>query len=406
MWLKFLLLGFEKCNVLKILFVLSRFPWPLEKGDKLRAFHFLRLLSKKHEVHLFALSDRKISYEDAQAVRPYVSSVEVVRCNRWRILQGLVWAFLRRKPFQVGYFHNHAAHKRFRVVMDEVRPDLIFCQLLRVAEYVKGIKTRKVLDYQDALSLNMQRRAAASHGALGLICSREAKALAKYEKRVFDWFDTRIIISEPDKEAINHPEKEKIAVVPNGVDYEFFSPTDDVDRSFHIVFTGNMSYAPNVEAAIWLAREIFPMVRAAVPDARLLLAGSSPLNAVKALATEDIIVTGWMPDIRDAYNKARVFVAPMKTGSGLQNKLLEAMSMKLPCITTTLANASLVAEENREIIVADSAGNIAEAIVKVLKDRNLAAQIGRAGYEMVRRRFSWDSIIGEFEEKQLKHIKS
>lgn len=395
-----------KSFVLKILVVLSRFPWPLEKGDKLRAFHFLRLLSQNHEIHLFALSDRKISENDVDAIRPYAMSIEIIRCTKWRILQGLLWAFFRRKPFQVGYFYNRFAHRKIKSVVETVKPDLIFCQLVRVAEYVKRFSVSKVLDYQDALSLNMYRRSAASRGALRVICSREAKALARYESRVFDWFDSRIIISEPDKAAINHPCKDKIVVVPNGVDYEFFSPGENVDRPYHIVFTGNMSYAPNVAGALWLAGEIFPLVKAAVPDATLLLAGSSPLNVVKALANEDITVTGWMPDIRDAYNSAKVFVAPMKTGSGLQNKLLEAMSMKLPCITTSLANASLMAAENKEVIVADTAENIAGSIVKVLQDSRLSDQIGQAGYEMVRRKFSWDSIIGEFEEKQLKYIKS
>jgi polysaccharide biosynthesis protein PslH len=389
---------------LKILFILPRFPWPLEKGDKLRAFHFIRLLSETNEIHLFALTDRKVKKEDYAAILPYCRSVEVAYCSKWRIFRGLIWAGLRGLPFQAGYFFHRPARGRIAALANRISPDLILCQLVRVAHYTKGLPGIKMIDYQDALSLNLARRANASRGLRRNFFRWESDLLRRYEVKVLNMFDHHLIISQPDKEAIAHPDREKIQVVPNGVDYAYFSADPGVEKRFDIVFTGNMSYAPNVEGAVWLAEKILPLVRKHIPSASLLLAGSSPLKQVWDLNGDGVRVTGWMPDIRDAYNSSRVFVAPMLTGSGLQNKLLEAMAMQLPCITTSLANDALQAEDRKEVIVADTSEEIASAIVTLLTNHNLAEQIAGAGYELVHRKFCWRAVLGTLDRETIQKL--
>ncbi len=386
---------------MKILVVLSRFPWPLEKGDKLRAFHFIRMLSAKHKVHLFALSDRKLNDADYEALAPYCASIEVLLLTRFRILMGLIRSMLKRLPFQVGYFYHPGAGKRLDEMVSRIDPDLIFCQLVRVAGYVTELPGKKILDYQDAFSLNMQRRGDASSGTAGWVFRREARLLRKYERELFDRFAIRLIISEPDRQAINHLGRDEIMVVPNGVDFNFFTPNDKAVKLYDIVFIGNMAYPPNVEGACWLANDILYLVRRTLPGATLLLAGSSPLRKVRRLEGRGITVSGWMPDIRQGYASARVFVAPMLSGSGLQNKLLEAMAMKIPCVTTSLANASLMALPEKEVLVADEAPAIAKAIVRLLQEEETSCRIADAGYQMVRRRFCWDTVINSLEEKML-----
>ncbi|MFO7723086.1 MAG: glycosyltransferase [Bacteroidales bacterium] len=393
-----------KSRVLKILFILPRFPWPLEKGDKLRAFHFIRLLSENHEVHLFALSDRLVKKDDYAAILPYCQSLEVAYCSKWRIFRGLIWAGVRRLPFQVGYFYHREARGRIASLANRISPDLVFCQLVRVAHYADRLPGVKMIDFQDALSLNLARRAHASRGLKRLFFMWESNLLQRYEVRVLRMFDLHLIISQPDKDAIAHADRERILVVPNGVDYDYFSADQDAVKSYDIVFTGNMSYAPNVEGAVWLAKEILPLVREHIPGATLLLAGSSPVKAVKELESDGIRVTGWMPDIRNAYNSSKVFVAPMLTGSGLQNKLLEAMAMELPCITTSLANDALQARDRDEIIVADSAGDIASAIAALLTDEGLAKNIATAGNKMVRRKYCWRAVLSRLNVETIQKL--
>jgi glycosyltransferase involved in cell wall biosynthesis len=158
-----------------------------------------------------------------------------------------------------------------------------------------------------------------------------------------------------------------------------------------------MAYPPNVNAAAFLVQEIMPLVWKQLPDAKLLLAGATPDITIRQVASKKVIVTGWMDDIRDAYAHSKVFVAPMRIGTGLQNKLLEAMSMALPCVTTSLANKPLNAKLNHELLVGDNAVEIAGHLVKLLSNSEFADQIASAGYEFVRRQFSWDTANEKLE---------
>ncbi|MEM7298602.1 MAG: glycosyltransferase, partial [Bacteroidota bacterium] len=199
-----------------------------------------------------------------------------------------------------------------------------------------------------------------------------------------------MIISEQDRDFIFHPKRKDIAVIPNGVDQEFFRPVER-QKKYEIVFTGNMNYPPNVDSAVLLARDILPLVKRKVPEAKLLIAGAQPANAVKALASSDVIVSGWMDDIRDAYSESKVFIAPMQIGSGLQNKLLEAMSMGLPCITSALANNALGAEPGKEILVGNNPQEYANHILELLNNQELASDLSDNGLQFIRRKYSWES---------------
>ncbi len=361
----------------------------MEKGDKLRAFHFIRILSENHEIHLFSLSDQNVTGEDLSMLQSWCKTITIERIKTKDILRGIFWSLLHQKPFQIGYFHKPIAFRIVNKLIREISPDVVFCQLVRVAEYATGFKGIKVLDYQDSFSMNMARRAKASSFIHGIVFRREARLLKKVESKVFNDFGIKLIISEPDREAIAHPGRDQIIVVPNGVDFDYFKPSEENKKDYDIVFTGNMSYAPNVEAAVWLAEEILPHIRKKLPGTTLLLAGASPVKRIRVLAGNGITVTGWMPDIRDAYNRSRLFIAPLRTGSGLQNKLLEAMAMELPCITTTLANASLKATNGVHLHIADKVQDIAEIAIKMLENRKEASEIAIAGNRMVKKVFQW-----------------
>jgi glycosyltransferase involved in cell wall biosynthesis len=156
-----------------------------------------------------------------------------------------------------------------------------------------------------------------------------------------------------------------------------------------MVFCGNMAYHPNVEAAVWLAEEILPLVRHRHPHARLLLAGTTPAARVLALQSAHVVVSGWLPDIRSAYASARVFVAPMRTGTGLQNKLLEAMAMGRPSVTTPLANNALGGIPGQHLLVGADSDGLAESVCQLLDHPNEAAGLASQGLQFVRQRFTW-----------------
>ena len=395
---------------MKILVLLPRFPYPLDKGDKLRAYHQIVELAKRHDIYLFALSHEHVEKEQVEALQPYCKAIHVERLPR--LNPNVLCAFLQGQSLQVGYWTTRHAKKAFDEYLHHVQPDVIYRQMVRTMKYSGG----GVLDFQDALSLNTRRRKERAHGLWRLILGYEEKALQRAEQQALHLFDATTIISPIDRDAITQTIKQSgnqaIAIVPNGVDTDYFKVTefqsDKVTESpshsatqplshYTIVFTGNMSYAPNVDAERYLVKEIMPLVWKQCPYGKnVLIAGADPKPAVRALAGPRVTVSGRMDDIRSAYASARMFVAPMRIGSGMQNKLLEAMSMGLPCVTTSIAATPLGATPWEHLLVGDTAEEIADLIVKLTIEETHHA-IADGGHRFVQQHYSWSAAVAPLE---------
>lgn len=372
----------------KLAVVLSRFPYPLEKGDKLRSYYQIKELSKRHDIHLIALSEQKVTQSSIDELNKYCSSITIHRLSKVSILFNAFIALLGKKPIQVGYFYNYFIYKKIQNQLNTLRPDHIFTQLIRTTEYTKNyLDCLKILDYMDAFSKGFERRAENVVWYKKWFYKMEYKRLLIYERVMFDYFDKKTIISEQDKRYIFHPERNQIVCVPNGIDHSFFEEMNR-EKMYDFVFVGNMNYPPNIEAVLLVATELLP----SFPNSKFLIAGADPHQKVLKLAEQNtnITVSGWMDDIKEAYATARIFLAPMKTGTGMQNKLLEAMAMSLPCITTSLANNAIGAVHNESILVCDSS----EETIIILKDllQNPAKQkhIGKKGKAFVKENYSWE----------------
>lgn len=375
---------------MKILVVLPRFPYPLEKGDKLRAYYQIKELSKQNDVYLFCASHCRVLPEHIKAVQAFCKEICLVQSPKLVNYKNIVRNYFSTKSLQIGYWDSLKVRKAFKLFEKKVRPDVLYSQMVRTMPWVSHSDCPKVMDFQDALSMNTERRMEMSRGLWHYILHFEFKMLRSSEYNAFKIFDALTIISESDCDAIPHRRNDEIRIVPNGVDMDFFHPLDS-KKECAVVFCGNMSYEPNVHAARFLTREVMPMVWAQFPDARLLLAGASPKHAVEQLAKGDsrVSVSGFVEDIRQCYASAQAFCAPMLSGSGLQNKLLEAMAMKLPCVTTSLANNSLQAEPEKEVLVGDTASQLADHIKRLLRDEALRDMLSENGHRFVCSRYSW-----------------
>lgn len=384
---------------MKIFVLLPRIPFPLEKGDKLRAFNQIKQLAKRNEIVLGALNDNaKVNEQDAfRALQPYCQSINFIKISKPQILLGLVRAFFKGLPLQCGYFYNRKAAKKVNALIAKHKPEMLYGQLLRTAEYIRHKDIPKAIDYQDIFSYGMKRRADIASFVTRPIYNMEYRRLTRYEAAIFDDFDVRSIISEPDRNLFPHPKRDEILIIPNGVDHDFFKPMER-EKQYDLVFTGNMSYPPNVNAVEYLADEIMPIVWKTLPDTKLYIAGATPDPKVKKAASDRIIVSGWLDDIRDAYAQSRVFIAPMRIGTGLQNKLLEAMSMRLPAITSPLANASLGAKPDEEILIGSNAQEMAQHIFTLLTDKEKADRLAQAGFDFTNRVYDWGKATEKLEE--------
>ena len=383
---------------MKILVVLSRIPFPLEKGDKLRAYYQIRELSKQHDLYLVALYNRRIPAEAMRELTPYCREVHFLRQSPLRSVLNMGAALLVGLPVQCGYFYSHRNHKEIDKIIQEVQPDRIYCQLFRMAEYVRHCRIPKVLDYQDAFSMGMERRAQKAFPLFRPIMRMEGHRIAHYETDIFDDFEHKTIITALDRDCIQHPMKEEIVIVPNGVDFAKFSH-EEVPKTYDLIFSGNMNYPPNVDAAVYLGKEILPELRKKHPDVRLMLAGADPAKKVRALQSEHVTVTGWVPSMTDCYALSRIFIAPMRMGTGLQNKLLEAMSMGLPCVTSPLAGKPLSpAAEEGAIATCSTTRQYVDTLDKLLTDEEYYRNLAQKGHNFVHERYDWGNATRRLNE--------
>lgn len=380
---------------MRILVVLSRVPWPLEKGDKLRAYHLIKELSKQHEIILFCLSDRTVHPEAERKLKEFCSEVLIHRLSRAGLIFRLLTTPLNKRPFQVNYFLSAKAIRAFNRCIEQHIPQHIYCQLVRTAHFALPYTTLpKTMDYMDAMSTGMSRMAGAAKWPLNLVMHWEMKRLKRYETEIYPHFDRHTIISAQDEASMELPGR--LSVIPNGIDSRFFE-AHNTEKTRDIMFSGNLSYRPNVESARYLVKEIMPLVWEKHPEIRVTLAGASPSAQVKSLASDKVEITGWVDDIRDVYRSVRIYVAPMLINTGMQNKLLEAMATPLPCVTTTLANNAIGAKPGEEVLLGDSPREIANQIIRLLENQTFSETLKANGRAFVEKSYKWSEEASRLE---------
>lgn len=384
---------------MKIAVLTSRFPFPLEKGDKLRLYHQIQgLYQAGHEIGLFALSEHMVARGDREVVGRWCrGGMQVYSQPTRQCMRNLAVGWPRGLPLQVAYFFQDKLVPAIRADLQAFQPDLVYCQLIRMVPYVLDWPGPKVLDYMDAFSGIMRKRAFAAHPVLRPFWKAETRRLRRYEGEVFAAFDGHTIISRRDKMDIAHPASEKISVVPNGVNTSFFKPFPAETPPFEIAFIGNMGYHPNVVAGRWLVEYLLPRLQRKYPGIRLLLAGARPARSILRLASPAVRVSGWVPDIREAYQQGQIFIAPLFHGGGQQNKILEAMAMERPCITTSHVNEAIGGRHRKELLIADHEEAFTQQVAFLLEHPDIAAEIGRRARRFVAERFSWSASNRQLE---------
>ncbi len=383
---------------MKIAVVTSRFPYPLEKGDKLRLYFQIKYLAQFHEIILLSLADEKVTDESFQHISSFCKSVHVFPIHKRKAQFNAIKSIFEKLPFEVSYFFNKKIKQNFEEIIEAEKPDHIYCQLIRVSEYIRHLPYSKTLDYMDAFSIGMQRRAENSNPIFRFFLKRDAKKLAHYEANIFHNFQHHTIISKQDCEHLTFKEKEKIQVLPNGVDIDFFKPHPNIEKKYDLAFVGNMGYYPNVQAAIFLVKKILPQLASQHPNLKILIAGARPTTEVKNLASPNITISGWIEDIRHAYASAKIFIAPIFFGRGQQNKILEAMAMGVPCITSDQVNKAIGAIPKDSILIANDVESCQEQISLLLQNEKLQQQLSENGLRFVREHFSWEKYGKQLEQ--------
>lgn len=389
----------ESCLKMRILFIASRFPYPLRYGDQVRGFHHIRLLSRRHEIVL--LSPPPDSTHDAtglKALEPYCEEICLISVPVWRRLLNL-WVFpFTAIPLQALYLYDDAFRLKAQDLMRSRKFDLIHVQLARMAPVLDGLSPRvpAVLDFIDALSVNMAQRAQRKLSPQGLIAGWESRRLAAYERTLVKRYDRLVISSSTDRLAVG--DYANLHVVPNGVDLGDHPFVVGGRLPAMIVFTGTMSYFPNVDAVVWFVQQVLPLVRSKIPEVQFYIVGTRPSSVVRQLArVPGVTVTGSVPSVQEFLSRATIAIAPMQNGSGMQFKVIEAMANGAPFVATPFAMGGLEAIDSEHLLVSKNADAFAKNIVKLLRFPELRLQLSHNARRLVEARYSWEKTVEALE---------
>jgi polysaccharide biosynthesis protein PslH len=345
--------------------------------------------------------------ERAHELEPYCSAVHAVRLPPWRSVLAVAGGSLRSSdPLQVMYYRSAAFRRRLDELVARERFDLVHAYFHRTAPYAAGLRLPRVLELMDSMRLRMERHVAVERAPKRWLFREELRRIAGYELETARRFDRVLVVSEQDREQIPLP---NVTVVPNGVDATAFAPRLQLRRPEVVVFSGNMSYEPNVRAVTWFAERVLPLVRRAVPGAVFEIVGSRPSREVRELERlAGVRVSGYVESMPDALNGASVAVAPMRSGSGIQNKVLEAMACALPIVTTSIGRGSIAARPGVELAVADGEEAFADAVAGLLSHPAEARAVGEAARAFVLEHHTWEAGADQINEiySEIVHTRS
>jgi len=373
---------------LKILFVTPRLPYPPYKGDKLRTWHFIRELSKEHTVDLLSFVESDEERQYTCELKKHCRNVKTVLLPKWWSVFKMLSGLLSLVPFQVLYYSSLRMHFHLKRLLAREKYDVVHVVLVRMLEYAAECRdVPVVIDHIDALSLNIQRRMDNTRNPLKRLAFWwESKKLKIYEKKCERLQTFGVITSPVDANALNHHWS---AVISNGVSTEDFRP-ENVEKKFDAIFTGNMSYFPNVDAVQHYQKNVLPLVCERREDHQCYIVGIEPSKDVQAAHDgKNMVVTGFVEDLVGYLNRACLFVAPLQAGTGIQNKVLEAMSCGLPVVSTSYGNAGIQARHGCEVLIADDPQRFCDAVIELLNNPQYAKRLGKSARELVKRRFSW-----------------
>lgn len=395
----------------KVLYLVHRMPYPPNKGDKVRSYHLLKHLCASHEVHLGTFVDDPADEVHLPTLQSMCASVHAVRLSPRTAKLGSLRGLLLGQPLTLPYYRSASLAAWVRRTLAEERIDNVVVFSSCMAQYTDAVDPQRVLvDFVDVDSAKWTDYAPEHAWPLSWLYRREGERLLAYERQIAG--RSRHSFFATDKETAlflaSAPEcRGKVSAMNNGVDAAYFAPEAQRASPFPsdetaVVFTGAMDYWPNVDAVCWFVKESLPALRRRHPRLRFHIVGRSPTAAVQALASDDVNVTGTVPDVRPYLQHAAVVVAPLRLARGIQNKVLEAMAMGRPVVAAKTCTEALLARPGLDLLAADAAADYVQAVDNLLANPAHAEQVGMAGRTCVLARYDWAAHMSALDPHILK----
>ena len=401
-----------------LLFLAHRIPYPPNKGDKIRSWNLIKHLSQSFSIHLGAFIDDKDDWQYASVLKEHCAECHFV--SRHPVFHRLlsVSALFSRTPMSVGYFKSRSMLRwvSSTVSKHEIERVFVFCSPM--AQYVIDTDKRKfdskslLVDFVDVDSEKWRQYAKSRSWPLSLIYRREASTLLAYECQVAKLARLSFFVSRPELELFNRrasgclteKEKEQVDYFGNGVDTDYFAPDHTLSNPFPngdlgIVFTGAMDYEPNITAVQYFTEEVFPQLRASFPRLVFFIVGSNPTSAIKNLGKKDgVTVTGRVPDVRPYLQHALAAVAPMQIARGVQNKILEALSMGVPVLASPEALTGIDPDESLMLLPHLNPSDYLKSTTDLIAKESKAETLRNERRSWVEANFAWRPQLAVVEE--------
>jgi len=387
---------------LNILIITPRIPYPPYRGDKLKIFNIGEQLLKNNSVTIVTFLRNSNQLKAIEELKKHNFNVLTVKISLFESCLNILKAIFASLPFQVAWYKSKGMKKKINELVSSGNYDVAYFHLIRTAQYIPDktskISALKVVDFTDAVSLYLNRFYSIEKNPIKKIfLGIEKRRIEKYE-RIANKFDSVFICSEADRDYLRKQGvTANIKILRNGVDIkQFASHNVEYDKN-RIIFTGNMPYYANYDAAIYFTKEIFPLVLKEIPEAKFYIVGQNPPFRVRSLANRSVIVTGFVKDINEEYLKSAVNIAPMRFGAGTLNKIIESLVLGVPVIATPIAVEGFPAEIKKIINVASGPKEFAEQVIRFLRTPKLRQQFMELDKSIIKNTLSWENIVSQFE---------
>ena len=386
----------------EVVFLCQRVPWPPDRGDRITTWHFVQhLLDAGANVRIGCFQEEDRDAESVRFLASRCAAIEAPRLSRRVRKLTSLRALATGEAMTLPFFRDARLQTAVDRWCKETAIDLVHVYSSSMAQYAMAPAAHaKVMQFAE-LDSDKWRQYAAVSGPLGRwVYGREATKLLQFEDRVARTFSRSLVVSEAERALF----KTRIpgvdpTVLPNGVDVDHFQTAGDAERHPHtVIFTGVMDYAPNVDGVCWFAAACWPLLRERFPDARLLVVGSKPTAKVLALAAlPGVTVTGRVPTTPPWFDRAAVAIAPLRLARGVQNKVLEAMSMAVPVVSSPQAARGLGEAPPGTLSIADGTDDTVAAIAAWFADPEQARRVGRAAAQWVRTEWRWSRMFDRYD---------
>lgn len=385
----------------RILFCTPRFPYPLIGGDRIKSYHMLLHLARHHEVHLvtFAKGDQAAP-ENVQAIERLGVTVHPVPFHPLRAGLKSIETLYTDRPLEIAFYTQPEFQARVDELTRQMKFDVGIAFFMRTAEYLRKKSFRKILVAEDCRELYQLRSYESSNNMLQqLIRWWEVRKLRRYEPDVVRHFDTTTFVTNTDIEAMRkgNPSAE-YRLLTNGVDLDEFAFLPEQDKRDGVLFFGKLDVWANSMMVTRIAEKIRPLIQRGVPRTQFRIVGARPGELEQRFAAADFSFFADVPDIREYVNSSAVFLHPHRGASGIQNKVLQAMSMGCPVVTTPTGVQGIEAVHGEHALIGESDAELAQHCVALLEDPALRERLARNARTMIARTHSWDLVYEQLDE--------